>query len=106
MATDAQVEQLRRLIAEPDDCPPFTEQVLKERIDASDGNLTTLAADIWLEKASSAATLVDISESGSSRSMSKIHDQALAMSKQLRAQADLDTPTAASRSRTRSIARQ
>lgn len=40
-----------------------------------------LAADIWREKAASYAGLVSVSESGSSRQMSDLHKNAIAMAK-------------------------
>lgn len=81
MATAEQVSALRLLIAEPDDTDPYTTTTLFARIDAAGADLDRLAYEIWTEKAAAFATLVDISEGGSSRKSGDLHEQALAMAK-------------------------
>lgn len=81
MATIQQVSALRLLIAEADDADPYTTAALFARIDAADDNLDQVAYEIWIEKASAYAALVDISEGGSSRKSGDLHEQALNMAK-------------------------
>ena len=72
MATPEQVAALRLLIAESDELN-YTDTVLGDRLDAVTGNGDLVAYQIWTEKAAGAATLVDISEGGSSRKMGDIY---------------------------------
>jgi hypothetical protein len=77
VATAADIAALRLLIAELDGTT-YTDEVLAARLTTDvDKNLT--AYNIWTEKAAAAATLVDISEGGSSRKMSDVQAQALKM---------------------------
>lgn len=80
MATAEQIAGLRLLIAEAADELPYSDQVLEERIDGA-ATLQGLAAEIWTEKAARYAELVSVSESGSSRQLSDLHDNALTMAK-------------------------
>ena len=79
MATFEQIEQLRQFIAEPDNAEPWTDSDLEAMIEAHEGNIRLAASQIWTSKAASAAHLVNISEGGSSRQMSDVHKNALAM---------------------------
>ena len=78
MATVDQIAELRDLVAEPDDANGWTDEKLGNLIDASD-SLNAVASQIWSRKAAMYATLVDVSESGSSRKLSDLHKNALAM---------------------------
>jgi|SRR5918994_7434288 hypothetical protein len=78
MATPTEIARLRRLIGEPNDTAPWTDAVLADIIDNSD-DLDLAALEVWEAKAASAASLVDTAESGSSRRLSQMHDQALKM---------------------------
>lgn len=78
MATVEQIAALRLLIAEQINAEPYTDTRLGLRIDAA-GDLNTVAAAVWQEKAAKYADLVDISEGGSSRKMGDLHEQALNM---------------------------
>lgn len=78
MATPDEVAALRLMIDEAEDTLPYTDVLLGSRLDAA-GSREGLAAQIWREKAAAAASLVNVSESGSSRSLSDLHDNALAM---------------------------
>lgn len=78
MATVEEIAALRLLIAESTGAEPYTDAALSERIDAT-GDLNTLAAEVWQEKAARYADLVDTSEGGSSRKMGDLHEQALNM---------------------------
>lgn len=105
MATADEIAALRLLIAEPDDADPYTDAKLGARLD-SDGDPNLTAYSIWTEKAASAASLVNISEGGSSRSMGDLHEQALNMAgyfgKRLPA---TETPIAAPTVRIRRLSR-
>lgn len=81
MATPEQIAELRLLIAEPDDAPPYTDAFLGALIDANGGEQNKSAFTVWTQKAASAAELVDISEGGSSRKMGDVYEQALSMAK-------------------------
>lgn len=78
MAELLDIARLRRLIGEPDDTNGWTDSVLSDIIDAND-DLNTAAVEVWESKAAEAASLVDTTESGSSRRMSQLHDQAMRM---------------------------
>jgi len=78
MATDADIAQLRSMIAEPINEEPYTDETLKQQIDGAD-SLPALAAQVWRSKAASLAHLVNISEGGSSRSMGDLYKNAIAM---------------------------
>lgn len=80
MATAEEVAALRLLIAEPDS-DKYTDQQLSDILDAALTDMNKAAYEIWIQKAASAAELVDISEGGSSRKMGDIYEQALAMAK-------------------------
>lgn len=81
MATSEQIAALRLLINEPDNVAPYTDAALGAAIDAAEGNLNAAARGFWITKAASYASLVDTSEGGSSRKMSDLAKNALAMVK-------------------------
>lgn len=67
-------------------------EIIVEEQDADGAvNLDRAAARVWELKATSYAELVDVSESGSSRSLSKLQGQALAMAKVYHNKADVPT---------------
>jgi hypothetical protein len=78
MATVLEIARLRRLIGEPNDTTPWTDVVLADIIDNAE-DLDLAALEVWEAKAASAASMVDTAESGSSRRLSQLHDQALKM---------------------------
>lgn len=80
MATPDEIAAFRLLIDEADDAAPYDDQSLSNRIDGGT-SVEAVARQIWLEKAASYASLVNVSESGSSRSMSDLHKNALSMAK-------------------------
>lgn len=80
MATADQIAALRLMIDQPLDETPYDDESLSLRLDGA-ASPQALAGQIWLEKAASYAQLVNVSESGSSRSMSDLHKNALAMAK-------------------------
>lgn len=80
--------QLRKLIDEADDSGGWTDVALTALaelyLNAEGGyNLRGAASWVWEAKAAEAAKLVDVSESGSSRSMSQEFKHALDMAKRL-----------------------
>lgn len=79
MAEAEAIAELRRLINEPDDVEPWTDEYLSARLDAWTGTPTTLAAVMWREKAASYSSLIDIKEGNSDRKMSQLYSQALKM---------------------------
>jgi hypothetical protein len=70
MATVDEITTLRRYVSEPDETD-YTDEVLATIIDAS-ASLEAAAVEVWDLKAAAAATLVDISEGGSSRKNSDL----------------------------------
>lgn len=79
MASSEEIAELRRKTNLVGDTTVYDDGSLNTLIDSL-GSVNMAAAQIWGEKASGLATLVDISESGSSRSMSQAYKNALAMS--------------------------
>jgi len=79
MASAAEIAELRRLINEPEDTDPWTDQAVGFRLDANEGTILSLAATIWREKAATFAELVDIQEGASNRKLSQLYAQALRM---------------------------
>jgi hypothetical protein len=77
MATQDQISTLRRMTALTDDDAVYTDSLLGGLID--DLGFETAAAQIWKEKAAAAATLVDTTESGSSRALSQLRKGFLEM---------------------------
>lgn len=80
MATAEEIAAFRLLIDEANDALPYDDASLSLRLDDATST-EALAKQIWLEKAASYAALVNVSESGSSRSMSDLHKNALNMAK-------------------------
>lgn len=78
MADATQVADLRRLAGEMAPST-YSDEELSARIDAANGDLDVVAADIWEEKAASYAELVDVTEAGSSRKNSDLYKAAIAM---------------------------
>lgn len=107
MAEAATIADLRRLINEPDNAEPWTDEYLSGRIDAfvlSGGTIQGLAATIWREKASEYSELIDIQEGSSNRKLSQLMTQALKMAEGLDGGAAVAV-TGPKRSRTRPIER-
>lgn len=91
MATPDQITALRAMIGQPDNVEPWTDAVLGTIIDAAKGELNTAAYNVWTSKAASTASLVDVTEGGSSRKMSDVHKNALAMASVFRGLIPPDT---------------
>jgi hypothetical protein len=97
MATEAQIAQLREMIAELEDVDPYSDETLGAQIDAAT-SMEALASSLWQAKAAQYAGLVNVSESGSSRALSDLHKNALAMARSYR---DVDPAGATSQQGTR-----
>jgi hypothetical protein len=95
---------MRRYIAEPD-TTTYSDAALDAIYDANGGDVNLAAAEVWTEKASAAATLVDMSEGDSSRKNSQVHAQALKQSELFRGSASTTTAAATRSARTRAIER-
>lgn len=78
MATLEEIAELRRMIGEPGSDAPWDDAAVGVLIDAS-SSMNAAAMKAWEQKAASYASLVDISESGSSRRLSQLQEQALRM---------------------------
>lgn len=79
MADAEAIAALRRMVDEPG-TETYTDEALSALLDAAT-SAESVAAGIWQEKAAKASTLVNVSESGSSRSMQQIFANAQAMAK-------------------------
>lgn len=77
MATEADIARLRRItdLAPGDEI--YTDTLLGQLID--DLGIEAAASQVWKEKAATLAGLVDTTESGSSRRLSQLYDNALKM---------------------------
>jgi hypothetical protein len=78
VALPTDLESLRRLVDEPDETT-YSDTELISRLAASGSSLYTVARDVWGEKLAALSGLVNVSEGGSSRSMSQAFDHAQAM---------------------------
>lgn len=77
MATDEDVAAVRRMAAEPG-TETYSNDAISALVDAK-GSREAAASAIWSEKASGLATLVNTSESGSSRSLGDLYKNAQSM---------------------------
>lgn len=81
MAEDADIETLRRLVDEPTE-DIYSDTDLETLLDS--GDMNTSALSIWEEKMARYSTMVDTSESGSSRKNSDLFNSATRMAKYYR----------------------
>lgn len=72
------LETLRRLTDEPDETT-YSDAELNSRLAVTGASVHSVARDVWGEKMAAAAALVNVSEGGSSRSMSQAYDHAASM---------------------------
>lgn len=100
------INRLRRMTGE-DDVSKYTSTDMQIYLDEAGGDLNQAAATIWDEKASAYADLVNISESGSSRSNSDLFDHAVEQRKRYQGLVDAASPStdAGQASTTRAIVR-
>lgn len=87
MATPQQIQQLRRL-ADYHETDPYDDTQLSTIVDET--SLYRAAERLWNERAASLVGLVNVSESGSSRSLGDMHKNALAMAAHFRKLAETD----------------
>jgi adenine-specific DNA methylase len=80
MATPDQIAEVREYIAEAGIANGWTDARIEEYIDR-EADLYLAASAIWSSKAATYASLVNVSESGSSRSMGSLIDNAIKMAK-------------------------
>lgn len=110
MLTDEQITFIRQLISEPtadNGWPNERIQTLAPAALGADGTygMNALAAIIWEAKAADAVELVNVSESGSSRSMGQVFEHATQMAARYRAPSS-DGTGGAGRTQTRKIVRE
>lgn len=104
--TAEQVQQLRDSIDEQDNTEPYTDDELKAKIAAANGDTNVVAYYIWVSKAAALSTLVDVQEGGSSRKNSQAYTAAKDMMAHFAAYVPADPiNTGGRRSRTRAIVR-
>lgn len=86
MATAEEVELVRSYVDEPNETDDWPDRRVELFIDnaTSGTKLIEAAAEIWGVKASKMASLVNVSESGSSRSLGTLVDNALKMERYYR----------------------
>jgi hypothetical protein len=78
MATSEEIAQLRRMIGEPLTDAPWEDASIAALIDNA-SSMNAAARQAWEQKAATYAGMVDTSESGSSRRLSQLQEQALRM---------------------------
>lgn len=79
MASVEDIATLRRITNEPG-IENYSDESMSEYIDVA-GSVDGAAAIVWEEKAARASNLVNIAESGSSRSMNQIYQNAVDQAK-------------------------
>lgn len=105
MATVDEIAALRILIAEPVDAEPYTDVRLGALLDEGT-DPRTIASSIWREKAASYASLVDVQEGNSKRTLSQLQSQALKMAASFEADVAGESVEIRRGTRTRMIERQ
>lgn len=73
-----ELEQLRKMIGEPTEAT-WTNLMLEELIIAHESDLRSVARYVWESKAAEYHKMVNVSESGSSRSMQQMFEHAIKM---------------------------
>ena len=91
MATADQILEVRDYIAEPGIENGWTDDKIGQYID-KENDLYLAASSIWSAKAARYATLVNVAESGSSRSMGSLIDNAIKMAALYRQKSTASTP--------------
>lgn len=79
MATQEEISALRLLIAESIDAEPYTDARLSSLLGEEGADPQSVASSLWREKAARFASLVDVQEGNSKRSLSQLQKQALEM---------------------------
>ena len=102
MATDEQYNELVLMVG----TEMLSEDQIKAVIDLNEGDMDASAAQVWEIRAGKYHCLVNISESGSSRSMGDLHKNALAMASMYRSKGQDTEEITNGRSGTRKIVRE
>ena len=104
MATDAEVAEVRKNVAEQDD-ESFSNIYIGSLVDAV--GITGASAAIWRKKAASYAELVNVTEAGASHSFSDLQRNALTMAAEFDAMAlvEVDEASGAGRVQVKVIER-
>lgn len=92
MATDDELDALHRAADIPASDTTYPDDLLADIIDST-GSVTAAAAQIWREKAAAYAKMVTMAESGSSRTLSDLHKNALTMAEAMGAAGASTTPS-------------
>lgn len=103
MADQIDIDALRRATGIISTDEPYTDEALSALLDTYGFNIT--AAQLWDELAAKYSTAVDTTESGSSRSLSQLHKNALTMASRYRELEQIDVVTTRRRSFTVQIER-
>lgn len=99
----AKVNALKKLIG----TTTYVDEQLLAILTSLADSINAAAAQIWTEKMSSTATLIDVKEGSSTRNLSDLHKNAGSMAAYFRRLADSENGgSATGRPRTRAIARQ
>lgn len=104
MADAQQILALRQLVDDVDAPQMFTDEYLSAVIDAA-ASMDEAAVVVWEAKAARLSTMVNVSESGSSRSNSQLYTNALSQLKYFRDKTTQGEVESATRSRMRAIRR-
>jgi hypothetical protein len=91
MAAAEDILELRDMLNEPDDSNGWTDEKLGALIDGF-GTLNAAASSGWSTKAARYSELVNVSESGSSRSLGDLFSRAMQMAKYYRDLDDVEDP--------------
>lgn len=105
LVTPELISSLRELIDEPDDTGGYTDDVLTAKLLTYGLNLNVTAYYIWVNKAAALSSLVDITESGSSRKNSQAYTNAQAMAQHFQVYVPTDAVNVGRTSRVRAIER-
>lgn len=74
--------QLRVMIGDTEEPYTFDDDAIDEMLTVADGSVRSAAANFWYSKATEYSEMVDITEAGSSRKMSGLFTNAMALAKQ------------------------
>ena len=80
MATAAEIQRLRMMVGDPTE-EEFSDFKLNLILDAQAGNFNRAASEAWGMLAAGYTTLVNVSESGSTRNLGDLYKNAMTMKK-------------------------
>lgn len=105
MASPEALEELRAKIGDTEAPYTYIDEVLGAMLDAAGEDTDKVASSIWRTKAASYASMVDISEAGSSRKNSDLFKNAQAMAEFYDKEDDVESGAGVSYTTTRKIVR-